>query len=277
ETIALLGAVPVYADIDPKTYNIDPNKIENLITAKTKAIIPVHIWGQSADMDPILKIGENHGIPVIEDNAQGVGSSYKGRMCGSMGDMATISFYPAKNLGAYGDGGMILCKNAELAERIRMICNHGSKIRYQHDLLGVNSRLDGIQAAILNQKLAYLDDENKKRREFAAYYSKKLDHPKITVPFYHPDGIANIHQYGILVDKRNELQSYLNSKQIPNAIHYPIPLHLQTAFLSDRFPEGSCPIAEDVASRVVNLPIHPYLTFEQIDYVCQTILEFVNS
>ena len=277
ETIALLGAIPVYADIDDNTYNIDPNKIEELITEKTKAIIPVHIWGQSADMDPIISIAKKYSIPIIEDNAQGVGSSYKGKMCGSMGDMATISFYPAKNLGAYGDGGMVLCKDEKLAEKVRMICNHGSNIRYKHEILGVNSRLDGIQAAILDYKLTLLDDENSKRRQFAEMYSTRLNHEKIKTPFYSLDAISNIHQYGILVEDRNALQEHLKANQIPNAIHYPIPLHLQEAFTTERFPMGSCPIAERISANVVNLPIHPYLNKEQIDYICKTILDFINE
>ncbi len=276
ETIALLGAVPVYVDVDEQTYNLNPALLEAAITPKTKAIIPVHIWGQSADMDPILEIAKKHNLKVIEDNAQGVGSTYKGKACGSMGDMATLSFYPAKNLGAYGDAGMIVTNSDDLAEKIRMICNHGSKERYVHVVLGVNSRLDAIQAKVLSLKLNLLDEENKKRREIAAKYNQLLSHEKITVPHYAEYGEANIHQYGILVENRDALRDYLTEKDIPSAIHYPIALHLQPAFLTDRQGEGDMPVAERVALSVVNLPIHPYLTDDAINYICDTILEFVN-
>jgi UDP-2-acetamido-2-deoxy-ribo-hexuluronate aminotransferase len=276
ETIALLGAKPVYVDIDEQTYNIDPNKIEEKITDKTKAIIPVHIWGQSADMGPIMEIAKKHNIPVIEDNAQGVGASYGDQKCGTIGDLATISFYPAKNLGAYGDAGMIIAKTEELEQKVRMICNHGSSTRYFHEVLGVNSRLDAIQAKILSIKLDILEEENENRRQFAEMYNSKLSHDKIQVPYYANYGTAIVHQYGILVDDRDGLIEHLKSKSIPNAIHYPIPLHLQPAFKDADFPEGVMPISERVASKVVNLPIHPYMDEEQIDYICQAILEFVN-
>lgn len=276
ETIALLGAKPVYADIDPKTYNIDPSKIEEKITDKTKAIIPVHIWGQSADMTPIMAIAKKHNLKVIEDNAQGVGAKYGNDKCGVIGDMSTISFYPAKNLGAYGDAGMIIAKTDELAAKVRMICNHGSSTRYYHEVLGVNSRLDAIQAKILSIKLDLLDDENKKRRQFASLYNQKMKSDKITVPYYAEYGEAIVHQYGILVEDRDGLIEHLKSKSIPNAIHYPIPLHLQPAFRDADFPEGSLPVSERIASKVVNLPIHPYMTEEQIDYISNAVLEFVN-
>lgn len=276
ETIALLGAVPVYVDIDEKTYNIDPSKIEAAITDKTKAIIPVHIWGQSADMNGIMDVAKKHNLCVIEDNAQGVGSTYGEVMCGSIGDMATISFYPAKNLGAYGDAGMIVTSDDTLAAAIRMVCNHGSKERYVHEVLGVNSRLDAIQAKVLGLKLDLLDDENKRRREIAAMYNEKLAHDRITVPYYAEYGTPNIHQYGILVDDRDGLREHLTAKGIPSAVHYPIALHLQPAFLSERQVEGDLPIAEGVANRVANLPIHPYLTEEEVNFICDAILEFVN-
>jgi dTDP-4-amino-4,6-dideoxygalactose transaminase len=278
EVIALLGAVPVYVDIDEKTYNIDASKIEKAVTEKTKAIIPVHIWGQSADMDPIMRVAKKHKLTVIEDNAQAVGSIYGDKMCGSIGDMATISFYPAKNLGAYGDAGMIVTGNDELAEKIRMICNHGSKERYVHELIGVNSRLDAIQAKILCSKLDLLDEENDRRREIAEIYSKKLKHAKITVPHYAKYGTPNIHQYGILVTKRDALRDFLAKKGVPTAVHYPIALHLQEAFLTEEGQKkGDLPIAESVADRVVNLPMHPYLTEEEINFICDTILAFVNK
>jgi dTDP-4-amino-4,6-dideoxygalactose transaminase len=277
EMIAVLGAKPVYVDVDPETYNIDTSKIEEKITDKTKAIIPVHIWGQSVDMDPIIEIASRYNLPVVEDNAQGIGSSYKGKMCGSIGDIATISFYPAKNLGAYGDGGMIVCRDDDMAEKIRMICNHGSKIRYHHEVLGLNSRLDGIQANILRVKLKYLDEENEKRRHVAKMYNELLRSEKIKVPFYADYGKSNIHQYGILVDDRDGLQQYLNEHQVPNAIHYPIPLHLQPAFLSDDQSVGSLPIAESISKKVLNLPIHPFLEDEEVHHIVDVIKSYVKE
>lgn len=276
ETIALMGAKPIYADIVPGTYNIDPSDIEHRITEKTKAIIPVHIWGQSADMDAIMDIARKHHLKVIEDNAQAVGADYRGKKCGTIGDIGTISYYPAKNLGAYGDAGMILTGNDELAERIRMICNHGSKIRYHHEILGVNSRLDAIQAAILSVKLTVLDGENEARRKWATRYNELLNCDAITIPEYADYGSAIVHQYGILVEDRDGLQEHLKEKGVPTAIHYPIPLHLQPAFKNDFQGEGSLPLAERVASNVLNLPIHPYLTEEQVTYICDTVRTYVG-
>lgn len=276
ETIAILGAHPVYVDIDEKTYNIDPHLIKKAISKKTKAIIPVHLYGQSADMDSILEIACQSGIPVIEDAAQAVGEKYKGKPVCSFGLIGCISFFPSKNLGAYGDGGMVVTNDEKIAEKIRMIANHGSKIRYYHELLGVNSRLDTIQAAILRVKLRHLDDWNTKRREIAKYYTEKLGNSEITPPYIAPYAQHIFHQYTIRVkEKRDELQKYLNEKHIPNAIHYPIPLHLQQAFRKNStYSEGDFPKAESAAQQVISLPMHPDLTVEEQDYITEEVLRF---
>lgn len=279
ETIAILGATPVYVDIDEKTYNIDPELIQKAITRKTKAIIPVHLYGQSTDMDPIMQIANQHKIPVIEDAAQAVGEKYKGKPVCSLGLVGCISFFPSKNLGAYGDAGMVVTSDDKIAEKIRMIANHGSKVRYYHELLGVNSRLDTLQAAILRVKLRHLDEWNKKRREIAQYYSEKLKNSAVTPPYIANYAQHIFHQYTLLVNEgRDEFQKYLNEKHIPNAIHYPIPLHMQGAFKKNsKYKEGDFPKSEKAAQRVISLPMHPDLTREELDYVIETIHSFFKN
>jgi UDP-2-acetamido-2-deoxy-ribo-hexuluronate aminotransferase len=279
ETIAILGAKPVYVDIDEKTFNIDPAKIEGAITKKTKAIIPVHLYGQSADMDPIVDISCKHQIAVIEDAAQAVGERYKGKMVCSLGLMGCISFFPSKNLGAYGDAGMVVCQDDAIADKLRMIANHGSKTRYYHDLLGVNSRLDTIQAAILRVKLNYLDEWNRQRREHAQYYSKGLAGTGVTTPVIADYADHIFHQYTIVVNQgRDKLQKFLNEKEIPNAIYYPIPLHLQVAYRDKYgYRKGDFPVSEKLAEKVISLPMHPDLTREEQDYIINTIREFLKQ
>ncbi len=273
ETVRILGATSVFVDIDPETYNIDPEKIEAAITPKTKAIIPVHLYGQAADMDRINAIAKKHGIAVIEDNAQGFGARYKGKMLGSLSDIATVSFYPAKNLGAAGDGGLMLTNSDELESKVRMIANHGQNERYKHHVLGVNSRLDAIQATILNIKLDFLDQWNEKRRQAAARYKKNLESTAI-IPFEHPDSYHIYHQFSIQVKSRDDLQRYLTDNKIPSAIHYPIPLHLQHAFADMGLGKGSFPTAEKVAEGIISLPMHPHITDEEIDHISDKIKEF---
>ncbi len=273
ETIRILGAKPVFVDIDPKTYNIDPAKIEAAITPKTKCIIPVHLYGQAADMAEIMKIAKKHNLKVIEDNAQGLGGKYKDKKLGSIADISTISFYPAKNLGACGDGGMILTNDEDLQKKLRMIANHGQSKRYYHSLKGVNSRLDALQAAILSIKLDYLDSWNKKRREIAKYYSKELN-KIVTTPFEAEENYHIYHQYTILAENREELRNYLADNKIPSAIHYPIPLHLQEAFLDLKYQAGDFEIAERIASKVLSLPMHPNLTPKEMEYIVATIKKF---
>lgn len=273
ETIQILGLKPVFVDIKADTYNMDPDMIEAVITKKSKAIIPVHLYGQASDMDKINRIAKKHNLAVIEDNAQGFGAKYKDKMLGSMSDIATVSFYPAKNLGAAGDGGLMLTDCDELADKVRMIANHGQNERYKHQVVGVNSRLDAIQAAILNIKLDYLDGWNEKRRTAALRYKKNLKYVAV-VPFEHKDNYHIYHQFSIQVKKRDELQKYLTDNKIPSAIHYPIPLHLQVAFKGLKLGKGSFPISEKVAEGIISLPMHPHITNDEIDFISDTIKKF---
>ncbi|NUQ80923.1 MAG: DegT/DnrJ/EryC1/StrS family aminotransferase [Bacteroidetes bacterium] len=277
ETIAVTGARPVYVDIHPKTFNMDPSKLEAAITARTKAIIPVHLYGQPADMDEILQIAAKYRLPVIEDNAQSIGALYKGKKAGSMGLISTTSFYPAKNLGCFGDGGMIFTNDDRLAEKLRMIANHGSRKRYYHEILGLNSRLDTIQAAVLRVKLKYLDQWATARQQAAETYNRLLSGSGVVTPFLAPDRTHVYHQYSILADKRSALQDFLKTKGIPTAVHYPHALHLQPAFSNYGFIAGDFPVAEDAASRILCLPIHTEMTAEQLTFISESIHQFYKS
>lgn len=276
ETIVMIGAKPVYVDIDPVTNNIDVKKIKEKITPRTKAILPVHLYGNPAEMDEILSIAKEYNLFVIEDSAQGFGAEYKGKKVCSFGDVACISFFPSKNLGCYGDGGMVVTDNEEIHEKVRMIANHGSKVRYVHERLGMNSRLDALQAAILNVKIKYIDEWNNRRIQNAKLYSEKLkDLRQVTTPTYPEYSKHIFHQYTIKVEQRDELQKFLTSKSIPTAIHYPIPLHLQPAFRGFA-EEGSLPNAEEASKKVLSLPMHPDLQIEEIDYITNSIKEFYS-
>lgn len=277
EAIVLLGATPVYVDIDPVTYNIDPAKIEAAITKKTKAIIPVHLYGHAADMDPIMDVANKHGLAVIEDAAQAIGARYKGKKVGGIGTIGCVSFYPSKNLGAYGDGGLVVTNDDKIAEKIRMIANHGSRVRYRHELLGVNSRLDSIQAAILNVKLKYLDEWNETRRTVAQKYHHLLDGLDVVRP--HEASYAHhiYHQYTIRVHNRDTVAQYLTSKQIPNAIYYPIPLHQQEALRGIGNTHQSFPNTEKAAAEVISLPMHTELTDVQQEYIVAAVKEALSS
>jgi dTDP-4-amino-4,6-dideoxygalactose transaminase len=273
EAIVLLGATPVYVDIDPMTYNIDPTKIEAVITKKTKAIIPVHLYGHAADMDPMIAIANKHGLAVIEDTAQAIGATYKGRRVGGIGTIGCVSFYPSKNLGAYGDGGLLVTNDDALGERIRMIANHGSRVRYKHELLGVNSRLDAIQAAILNVKLKYLDAWNEIRRTAAQKYHHLLDGLDVVRPIEAPYARHIYHQYTIRVHKRDKVAQHLTGKKIPNAIYYPIPLHQQESLRGIGNARQSFPITEKAAAEVISLPMHTELTDAQQEYIVAAVKE----
>lgn len=276
ETIVMLGAKPVYVDIDPISYNINPSKIKEKITSKTKAILPVHLYGNPVEMDEILSIAKEYNLYVIEDSAQAFGSEYKGKKVCSFGDVACISFFPSKNLGCYGDGGMVVTNSEEIHEKVRMIASHGSKVRYIHEVLGMNSRLDAIQAAILNIKLRYIDEWNDKRAKFAELYSQRLASiPQVKTPTKEEYAKHIFHQYTIRVEKRDELQKFLTTKNIPTAIHYPIPLHMQPAFRGFA-AEGSLPEAEKAAKEVISLPMHPDLLEEEIEYITNSIKEFYS-
>lgn len=275
ETIALLDAVPVYVDIDEKTYNIDVNKIEEKITSKTKAIMPVHLYGQPAEMGKIMEIAKKHNLKVIEDSAQAFGAVYKDKKVCSIGDIGCISFFPSKNLGAFGDGGMITTNNDELAEKIKMIVNHGSKKKYYHEILGVNSRLDSIQAAILNVKLKYIEDYHCARIEAAGRYNERLKDYTVT-PFVLPYVKHIFHQYSIRVRNRDEMQKYLAEHDIPSMIYYPVPLHMQSAYRYN-YKEGDYPVTEMITREIISLPMHTELTNEQIDFITGKVIEFINK
>ncbi len=278
ETIAILGATPVYVDIDPVTFNLDPALIPAAITSRTRAIIPVHLYGQPADLDPIFAIADAHGIPVIEDNAQALGADYKGKKIGALGRVGCISFFPSKNLGAYGDGGMVVTDDEALAEQIAVIANHGSKVRYHHDLVGVNSRLDTMQAAVLKVKAPHLDGFNARRREAARAYTERLaDVPGITTPAEAPYATHVFHQYTLRSTQRDRLARHLTTAGIPHMIYYPVPLHLQPAFRRDGIGPGSFPETERAAAEVISLPMHPELTTEQIDRIVHPIRAFATA
>jgi dTDP-4-amino-4,6-dideoxygalactose transaminase len=274
ETIAILGAKPVYVDIDPRTYNIDPAGIERAVTKRTKAIIPVHLYGQAVDMDPIMEFSRSRGIPVIEDAAQALGASYKGRKVCGIGAIGAISFFPSKNLGCFGDGGMVVTNDVALGERMRVIAAHGSRVRYYHEVLGVNSRLDTIQAAILNVKLKHLDRWNQARRDAAARYAARLEGIPITAHSVTPYAEHIFHQYTIRAEKRDALASFLKERGIPHAIYYPVPLHLQKAFAISGNRDGDFPKSEQAAREVLSLPMHSELSEEQVGFITDAVREF---
>jgi dTDP-4-amino-4,6-dideoxygalactose transaminase len=277
EAISQVGATPVFVDIHPDTCNIDVSRIEGKITEKTKAIIPVHLYGQPADMDPILEIAQKQGIAVIEDACQAHGALYKDRKAGSMGAVGCFSFYPGKNLGAYGDGGAIVTQDENIANKIRMIRDHGQEKKYFHQMEGYNGRLDAIQAGVLRIKLKRLDNWNQSRRENAAYYNEVLSEIEgVTLPVEADFARSVYHLYVIQVDQREALQDFLNTKDIATGLHYPLPLHLQQAYAHLGYKAGDFPVTEEVAGRLLSLPMFPELTNEQMDYVAKSIKEFVS-
>ena len=268
------GATPVFVDIDPKTYNISPASIEAAITEKTKAIIPVHLYGQVADMDAIMAIAQKHNLFVIEDACQSIGAEYKGKKAGSFGDTGCFSFYPTKNLGGVGDGGMIVSNNPELAELMKINTNHGMKPVYHYRHIGGNFRLDAVQAAALLVKLPHLAGWSEKRQQNAAYYDEKFAGSPVQTPYVCPDCVSIYHQYVVRVPSRDELFEHLKSKGVGSAIFYPIPLHLNECFKYLGLGEGSLPVAEQAAREVLALPIYPELTQEMLDEVVDSVLEF---
>ncbi|MGH1462420.1 MAG: DegT/DnrJ/EryC1/StrS family aminotransferase [Neptuniibacter sp.] len=270
ETVALLGAKPVYIDIDPSTYNMNPSHLENAITSNTKAIIPVSLFGQCAEFDLINLMAKNYGIPVIEDAAQSFGASYKGRKSCNLSTLATTSFFPSKPLGCYGDGGAIFTSNDDLAFLLRQIARHGQERRYHHVRVGVNSRLDTIQAAILLPKLKILDEEIQQKELAARRYTKALAHKEITLPYIETYNQSAWAQYTIQIDDRDGLREQLKEQGIPSAVHYPVPLNHQPAV---RDSSVDLPVGDDVCSRVLSLPIHPYLDTGQQSMITDFILE----
>jgi UDP-2-acetamido-2-deoxy-ribo-hexuluronate aminotransferase len=285
EVIAILGLVPVLVDVDEDTFMIDPDEIRASITPKTKAIVPVHLFGQTANMEEIMNIAREHDLYVIEDTAQAIGSDYHfsdGRVqkAGTMGNAGATSFFPSKNLGCFGDGGAIFTNDDDLANQMRMIANHGQSVRYYHDIIGVNSRLDSIQAAILRKKLPHLDDYNARRRAAADFYDEAFkDEPRITTPMRSPRSSHVFHQYTMKLDgiDRNALQEYLQSKGVPAMIYYPVALHMQKAYVDDRYTVGRFPVAENLVNRVISLPMHTELTENQLNLITHSVKEFINQ
>jgi dTDP-4-amino-4,6-dideoxygalactose transaminase len=273
ETIVLLGAKPIYVDIDAASFNINPASIEAAITPRTKAIIPVHLYGHAVDMDPVMAIARKHGIPVIEDTAQAMGAEYKGKKVGGIGEFGCISFYPSKNLGAFGDAGMIVTNDDRLAEKVRMIIMHGSRKRYYHESIGVNSRLDTIQAAILNVKLKYLEQWHEARRTAAAIYNELFKGADLIAPSEASYTRHIYHQYTIRLKNRDRVDQTLNDKKIPHAVFYPIPLHLQEAYVAAGKPKGTFPVTERIAGEVISLPMHTELTKEQQRTIASAVIE----
>jgi len=276
--VSALGAKPVFADIRPGTYNIDPSQLDRRVTSRTRAIIVVHLYGLPADMDPILEFARTRKLPVIEDNAQAIGARYKGRRTGSLGDAACISFYPTKNLGAYGDAGMLVTNSPELAARVKTLRNHGQIAKYVSSEPGWNSRLDEIQAAILRVKLRHLPDWQRARQSHAAEYTTKLNGIPGLMPPVPGEGFEHVfHQYTIRVERRDALQNYLAERKIGSAVYYPVPLHLQPLYASLGHKPGDFPHAERAAQEVLSLPMFPELRTEQIARVADAVLDFVKS
>ncbi len=304
--VSRLGAIPVFIDIEPDSFNIDPNKVRaflegtddlskriNADPKKIKAIIPVHLYGQSADMDPIMELAQEFDLSVIEDSAQSIGTSYKGTQVGSIGDFGCFSFFPSKNLGAYGDAGLITVKDPELAEKVDILRLHGAKPKYHHKYVGINSRLDAIQAAILSVKLNYLDSWSNSRFEIASMYDQALSSvgvvvddnfstskgiilPSVTTGKTEEGGRHIYHQYTIRTNQRDELQYFLSEKGIGTSVYYPVPLHIQECFKNLEYSNKDCPEAIKASQQALSLPIYPELSAEQVHYVVNTIASFFH-
>lgn len=284
EVIALLNLVPVMVDVMPDDFSINLEQVKNAITSKTKAIVPVHLFGQCAGMEELLQLAKQHSIFVVEDTAQAIGAKYIFKdgsihQAGTMGNIGTTSFFPSKNLGCYGDGGAIFTNNDALATRIKMMANHGQSKKYQHDVVGVNSRLDTLQAAILDIKLKHLDEYCIARNKAADYYDENLKSIEgIVIPKRVANSTHVFHQYTlkILNGKRDELKNFLQEKGVPSMIYYPFPLHFQKAYQSDRFPKGSLPVSERLCEEVLSLPIHTEMNSEMQNFIISAIKEFYN-
>jgi dTDP-4-amino-4,6-dideoxygalactose transaminase len=275
--VSALGAKPVFADIRPDTYNTDASELERRVTARTRAIVVVHLYGLAADMDPIMAFAKTHNLPVIEDNAQAIGASYKGRPTGSIGEVSCISFYPTKNLGAYGDAGMVVTNSPQIAERIRTLRNHGQSAKYFSSEPGWNSRLDEMQAAVLRVKLRHLSNWQLARHSNAVEYTRLLNQIPGVMPPITPDGFEHVfHQYTIRVERRDALQQFLSARKIGTTVYYPYPLHLQPLYASLGHKPGDFPHAERAAQEVLSLPMYPELSKEQIARVVDAIAEFLK-
>lgn len=268
ETIALMGAIPVFVDIDEKTYNIDPSKIEEKITSKTKAIIPVSLYGQPADMDSIQTMANKNNIKVIVDGAQSFGSTYNSKTDSNLGDISTTSFFPAKPLGCFGDGGVVFTNSEEIAAKIKSLRVHGQSKRYHHKYIGMGGRMDTIQCAVVNVKLKYYEKDLALRQEVARNYTRALQGKELILPFIEENVTSAYAQYSVRVKNRDVLQKKLKEQGIPTAVHYPMPLHLQECFEYLEYKKGDFPISEMVSNEIMSLPMNPYVTNDEIEYIC---------
>ncbi len=285
EVIALLGLTPVLVDVEHDTFNIDPAAVEKAITPKTKAIVPVHLFGQCADMEALQKIADKHKLFIIEDACQAIGADYifndgSKKKAGTIGEIGCTSFFPSKNLGCYGDGGAIFTNDDKLADEMRSVVNHGMKVRYYHDIIGVNSRLDSIQAAILKVKLQHLDEYADERRRAADHYDKAFkDYPQLKTPVRWDKTTHVFHQYTLVTEgiDRAALQQHLMSKDVPAMIYYPVPLHMQKAYLDPRYKEGDFPVTEMLSEKVISLPMSTELDDEQLEHITSSVIEFLEK
>lgn len=278
EAITYCGARPVFVDVDERTYTMDPARLEGAITPKTKAVIPVHLFGQPADMDPIVAIARKHGLFVLEDACQAHGAEYKGRRAGTLGDAACFSFYPGKNLGAFGEAGAVVTQDAELQEKIRTLRDHGQVRKYYHRVVGWNGRMDGIQAAVLRVKLRHLEKGNQLRRSHAAHYGRALaGFEEVIRPIQAPDVRHVYHIYAIRVPDRDEVIRFLGQKGVGCGVHYPVPVHLQEAYRDLGYEPGAFPVAERCATEFLSLPMFPELTPAQVDTVVQAVKEALDA
>ncbi|MEK6303076.1 MAG: DegT/DnrJ/EryC1/StrS family aminotransferase [Acidobacteriota bacterium] len=274
EAISQTGARPVFVDIDARTFNLDPNQVESAVTSRTRAILPVHLYGQPADLDPLLDIAGSRDLWLIEDAAQAHAAEYKGRRCGSIGHLACFSFYPGKNLGAYGDAGAVTSNDESLLAKVRRLHDHGRTTKYEHDEIGWGERLDALQAAVLAVKLPHLETWTEARRSHARRYSELLAGCDVVTPYESPDGRHVYHLYVIRTGRRDELLGFLKSRGVDAGIHYPIPLHRQPAYLKLGYSDVNLPVSEKAAAEVLSLPMYPELTEAQISYVAETVRQF---
>ncbi len=277
EAISSVGATPVFVDVDPRTYTMDPEALAAAVTPATRAILPVHIYGQPCDMDAIMAVGRRHGIPVVEDAAQAHGATWNGVFAGGLGDAACFSFYPGKNLGAYGDAGAVTTANADLATQVRLLRNHGRRSKYLHEVKGYGERLDTLQAAILTAKLAYLEEWTAARRRLAARYSELLQDTDLVLPYVAPQADPSWHLYVVRTPQRDALLEHLQKHGIGAGVHYPVPLHLQPAYADLGYVRGQLPVSEEVADTCLSLPLYPEMTDAQQDRVVATIQEFTGA
>jgi dTDP-4-amino-4,6-dideoxygalactose transaminase len=273
EAISAVGARPVFVDVDPVSYTMDPQLVEAAITPKTKALLPVHLYGQAADVDALLEIARRHNLHLVEDACQAHGATYKGRKAGSLGVAGCFSFYPGKNLGCLGEGGAVVTSNPELAQRMRMLRDHGSVKKYEHSLPGYNFRLEGLQGGFLSVKLRHLDRWNARRREVAKLYQELLSDTSLGLPVEMGWGEHVYHLYVIQADDREALRQALNAAGVECGLHYPVPLHLQAAYADLGYEKGSFPVSEHLSSHILSLPMHPFITDEEVKRVASVLLE----